>query len=87
MVDPSGAKRWAFIYHDQKRRREMGLGRMSLKEARDAADEARRQRRTGVDPIAARRPAKSAKASVPTFEEIACQVINDAQARSTNKVR
>jgi integrase len=66
----------------------MGLGHMELKEARDVADEARRQVRSGLDPIAARRIAKDAKATVPTFEAIAAEVIADAQAKSTNeKVR
>ena len=34
VVDRSGARRWAFIFHAGKRR-EMGLGRMGLKEARE----------------------------------------------------
>jgi integrase len=88
VVDPSGARRWAFIYHSRGKRREMGLGRMGLKEAREAAEEVRRQIRKGIDPIAARHHDRSAKAAIPTFEVIAAQVIADAQARSTNdKVR
>ncbi len=55
VVDPSGARRWAFIYHTRGKRREMGLGRMGLKEARETAEEVRRQVRKGIDPIAARR--------------------------------
>jgi integrase len=66
----------------------MGLGRMGLKEARETAEEVRRQIRKGIDPITARRHARSAKAAIPTFEAIAAEVIGDAQARSTNdKVR
>src|ERR1700687_207499 len=84
VVEPSGARRWAFIYHWHRKRREMGLGRMGLKEARDAADEAHRQIRAGIDPITARRIAKDAKATIPTFEVIAAEVIADAQVRSTN---
>ena len=34
-VDGSGARRWAFIFYAQGKRREMGLGRMGLKEARE----------------------------------------------------
>ena len=30
VVDKSGARRWAFIYHTHGKRREMGLGRMGL---------------------------------------------------------
>src|ERR671913_2491958 len=88
VVDASGARRWAFIYHAQGKRREMGLGRMGLKDAREAADEVRRQIRAGLDPITARRTARDTKAAVPTFEAISREVINEAQARSTNdKVR
>ncbi len=49
VVDASGARR-AFIYHSAGRRREMGLGRMGLKEAREAADEVRRQIRKSKSP-------------------------------------
>ena len=55
VVDKSGARRWAFIYHSRGKRREMGLGRMGLKEARESADDIRRQIWKDVDPIAARR--------------------------------
>lgn len=85
VVDASGARRWAFIYHSQKKRREMGLGRMGLKEARETAEEVRRQIRKGIDPIAARKRDKAAGASIPTFEAIAAEVIADAKASSTNE--
>jgi integrase len=66
----------------------MGLGRMGLREARQAADEARRQVRAGIDPIAARRTARLARTAVPSFKAIASEVIADAQSKSTNeKVR
>jgi Arm DNA-binding domain len=88
VVDESGARRWACIYHTHGKRREMGLGRMGLKEAREAAEEVRRQIRNGIDPIAARRQDRSNKASIPKFEAIAAEVITDAQERSSNdKVR
>src|SRR3954449_8216642 len=82
VVDKSGARRWAFIFHSQGKRREMGLGRMGLKEAREAADEVRRQIRTGIDPIAARRSNRDNRATVPSFEVISREVIADAQAKS-----
>src|SRR3954449_2060644 len=69
-VDASGARRWAFIFHTSGKRREMGLGRMGLKEAREKADEVRRQVRAGLDPILTRRTARSTQAAVPTFEAI-----------------
>jgi integrase len=88
VVDASGARRWAFIYHYAGKRREMGLGRMGLKEARETGEDIRRQIRKGVDPIGARRQARAATTGIPTFGTIAAEVIADAQARSTNdKVR
>src|SRR5258705_1671700 len=88
VVGRSGARRWSFIYHTQGKRREMGLGRMPLKEARAAADDARRQLRAGADPIPARRNARNNAHGVPTFEMLAKEVIAEAQAKSTNdKVR
>ena len=88
VVDRSGARRWAFIYHRYGKRREMGLGRMGLKEAREAAEDARRELRAGTDPITARRNARERQAGVPTFDEIAREVIQEAQTKSTNaKVR
>jgi integrase len=84
VVDSSGARRWAYIYHSAGKRREMGLGRMGLKEAREAAEDVRRQIRNGIDPIAARRQARAATTGIPTFQAIAAEVIADAKTRSTN---
>src|SRR4051812_21756515 len=88
VVDRSGARRWAFIFHAQGKRREMGLGHMGLKEAREKADDVRRQIRAGTDPIASRRTARDTRAAIPTFESISREVIAEAQTKSTNdKVR
>src|SRR3954454_13528783 len=88
VVDRSGARRWAFLFHSEGKRREMGLGRMGLKEAREKADEVRRQIRAGLDPILTRKSARDTRAAIPTFEAISREVIAEAQAKSTNdKVR
>jgi integrase len=88
VVDKTGARRWAFIFHTRGKRREMGLGRIGLKEARHAAQQARHQVHTGVDPVAARKAARARGATIPTFGDIARKVIADAQSKSTNdKVR
>lgn len=58
LVDPSGAKRWAFIFKLDGKQREMGLGsatKVSLASARDRAAEARAQLGRGVNPIADRK--------------------------------
>ncbi len=82
VVDPSGAKRWAFIYRwkdnpsvpGSGRLREMGLGGydvVSLADARNAADEARRLKLNRIDPISSRRTDDG----VPTFGVVAQEVI------------
>lgn len=66
-VSPSGAMSWLFMYVQDGRRRELGLGsftgkgaafRLTLKDARAKADEIRVALRRGVDPLADRRAAK-----------------------------
>ncbi len=76
-VDPSGAKRWDFIYRWKTpgvpgagKLREMGLGSttaVSLQRAREKAGEARAMIADGKDPISARQAARS----IPTFGEVA----------------
>ncbi len=69
MVSPTGAKRWAMIFRSDGRLREMGLGvypAISLKRARELADDAREELELGLDPIAARnerRATEKAKAA------------------------
>src|SRR6202521_2646506 len=68
VVDASGARRWAFIYHCAGKRRGMGLGRRGLRGARETAEDVRREIRKGVDLIGARRQARAATTGIPTFE-------------------
>jgi integrase len=61
-VLPTGGRTWVLRAKVGDRRRDMGLGgypEVSLKDARDAAREARRKIRAGVDPIAERKAARS----------------------------
>ena len=54
-VDPSGARRWAFIYRKGKKRIELGLGgthTISLAEAREKALQTRKLVQAGKDPRA-----------------------------------
>ena len=77
IVDPSGAKRWAFIYRAKRsgvpgpgRLREMGLGSLKgvdLKRARELAVEALKLLADGVDPITARKTTNA----IPTFGDVA----------------
>jgi integrase len=71
VVDESGAKRWLLRLVVQGKRRDIGLGGISLvslAEARERALEYRKLARSGGDPLAARRAATKV---VPTFREAA----------------
>jgi integrase len=81
-VSDGGNKVWLYRYKANGRVREMGLGPIrdvSLAEARDAAREARRLRRTGIDPIDAKRDRKVAArvdaARAMTFSQCAAAYI------------
>src|SRR3954469_20288717 len=74
VVDPSGAKRWLLRTVVHGRRRDIGLGGVSLvslAEARDQALSYRKIARTGGDPLTERRNLKSV---APTFAQAAERV-------------
>ncbi|ACA18348.1 integrase family protein [Methylobacterium sp. 4-46] len=80
VVDPSGAKRWLFLFRWHGKLKEMGLGGLStvsLAEAREAASEARRLVKSGRNPIEQRRAAKSDEAALVTFGAFADKVVTD----------
>ncbi len=75
VVEPSGAKRWMLRTVVQGKRRDIGLGGLSLvtlAEAREKALAYRKVARDGGDPLAEKKAAKVATA--PTFAEAAEQV-------------
>src|SRR5215207_6570004 len=80
VVDPSGAKRWLFLFRWNGKLKEMGLGGLasvSLAEARDKADEARRVLASGRNPIEVRRAAGAAHDTTPTFGAFADALVAD----------
>lgn len=75
-VGPGEARRWVFLFRWQGRLREMGLGGLSsvsLSRAREKAAEARALVAEGVNPIEAKRATRA----VPTFGEMADEVVLD----------
>jgi integrase len=81
-VDESGAKRWVFVFQWHGKRKEMGLGPVdivSLGEARDARDDARKLVFQGLNPIVERRRAKG---EAPTFKVMAEEVLAGLKLRS-----
>lgn len=75
VVDPSGAKRWAFLFRWRGKLKEMGLGgtnSVALADARTAAAAARKFIADGINPIEARRR----KVGTVTFGEAADDLIS-----------
>lgn len=84
IVDPSGAKRWVLRIIVQGKRRDIGLGGLSvttLAEARETALEYRKIARNGGDPVAIRR---QTRVIVPTFEAAARTVHAEHSASWAN---
>jgi len=84
VVEPSGAKRWLLRIVVQGRRRDIGLGGLtlvSLAEAREKALTYRKLAREGGDPLAERRKVQPI---VPTFAEAAERVHAEHQASWQN---
>ena len=80
IVDPSGAKRWLFMFRWQGKLKEMGLGGLStvsLADAREAASEARRLAKSGRNPIEERRTAKGDDVAAIPFGAFADKVVAD----------
>src|SRR3954452_4094834 len=80
IVDPSGAKRWLFMFRWGGKLKEMGLGGLasvSLAEAREKAGEARRVLASGKNPIEARRAAQAPQEAVQTFGAFADALVAD----------
>ncbi len=84
VVDPTGAKRWLLRTTVHGRRRDIGLGGLSLvslAEAREKALGYRKLARDGGDPVLEKRKARNA---VPTFRAAAEQVYADHKASWKN---
>lgn len=86
-VTASGAKSWVFRYRFEGRRPEMGLGPLhviGLAGVREAAGAARKMVQAGHDPLAGRRAAAVATASIPTFWEASTAFVAEREAGWTN---
>ena len=78
VVAPDGSRKWVFRFAWNGRQRDMGLGAVRdvpLAEARTAAAAAREHVRAGRDPIAERERGRRSASGVPTFGEMADQLI------------
>ena len=91
IVSENARRKWVLRYQMNGARRDMGLGSypaVTLSDARIAAADARKLISQNVDPLDARAAARKAAKPIPTFQDIAQIVIEEAQRKSTNaKVR
>lgn len=88
VVAPDGSRKWVFRFVWNGNQRDMGLGALrdvSLAEARSAAAVARDHVRCGRDPILERARARVAASGVPTFGEMADQLIASIEAGFRNE--
>ena len=72
-VMPSGVKTWLYVYAFDGKRRKMNLGQypaISLEDARSRFEDARRQVKNGVDPMAAAEQAKVERIKAPTVADL-----------------
>lgn len=84
VVTPGGTKKWILRITVSRKRRDIGLGSLkttSLADAREAADQMRRQVARGIDPIAERR---TERLVIPTFREAAKSVHEEHKAAWKN---
>jgi integrase len=82
LVKPSGAKSWVLRIQVSGTRKDIGLGSaavVTLREARDKADEMRRMYRNGFDPLKERRAARQVILATPTFREAAISAHGEHQ--------
>lgn len=83
-ISNDGRRRWVFLFTQEGKLREMGLGSaqdVSLADARDKAATARKQVAAGLDPILERSRSQSA---VPTFGEAADRFVADMAPQFRN---
>ncbi|WP_448206467.1 tyrosine-type recombinase/integrase [Azospirillum sp. sgz302134] len=77
VIAADGSRKWVLRLQHEGKRRDFGLGSaadVSLADARDAAEQMRRQVRKGVDPVAEKRKEREAPPKTPTFKEAAREV-------------
>lgn len=90
IVEKSGSKGWWFIFSWGGKRPEMKLGDaskggMSLAQAREAVVMARRRVREGVNPIEARREARSRDVDAVTFGQVADEYFDAKKVEYRNE--
>jgi integrase len=88
VVVTTKSKKWVFRFQIAGQRREMGFGlypAVKVADARRAALEARGLIAAGRDPIADREDVRQKDRTIPTFGEIAAEVIATHEARGESK--
>ena len=87
LVSPSGARLWRMKYRFRGIEKKLSLGRypeVTLKEARNKRDEARKALENGIDPMAAKKQAElvAALSAATTFRSVADEFIEKMERES-----
>ncbi|HEY5512473.1 MAG TPA: integrase arm-type DNA-binding domain-containing protein [Geomonas sp.] len=88
-VMPSGAKTWLYAYAFDGKRRELSLGcypEVTLETARGKFEDARKQVKNGIDPLAEKKEAAEARRSELTFDQLAMEYLaNNVEGQLVEK--
>jgi integrase len=86
-VMPSGAKSWLYIYAIDGKRREMNLGSypdVTLETARNRFEDAKKQVKNGIDPLAVEEARADARRKAPTVAKLITEYI-EKHAKPTKR--
>jgi integrase len=86
-ITPKGSASWLMIYRKKPLRRRMGLGSVkfvSLEQAREKRDQARRLLLDGQDPLAGRAVRRQKESSALTFRDAARRCIEASEGKRKN---
>ncbi len=88
LVQPNGRRHWRYKFRWQRKERLLALGpypEVSLKEARQGRDEARRQLAQGINPVEARKAQRTTQSE--TFQALALEWLERQQHALTEETR
>ena len=88
LIHSNGGRYWRYDYRFHQKRKTIALGTyplISLREARELRDEAKRALRDGIDPGAKRKAAKAAARRVITFRDAALDWMTGQESQWTRK--
>jgi integrase len=90
LVHPNGSKYWRMDYRFGGKRKTFAIGvasEVSLAEARDERDDARKRIKKGIDPSSAKRVEKLARSGADTFKSVALEWFDNKMVGKSDRHR